>query len=244
MIEAADRIGGRAITESATFGQPYDLGCSWLQGPETLPHLALARARGFGLVDFGTAKDAQFLGNQRATAAERRAYERSWDRIEAALERAMGRDVAASTVIPAISPTAPLCRAGSAPWITASILPISPPRTSTSTPSLRPTIWCARAWGRWSRFWVRGCPCVIHGGHACRLVGRRCSGGNHCGHDYSQCLHRHSLDRGAGRWRDPLYARPARRQARCDCRCAHGPAGEGRTDVRRRAVRAAGRPAS
>jgi monoamine oxidase len=101
MIEAADRIGGRAITESATFGQPYDLGCSWLQGPETLPHLALARARGFGLVDFGTASDAHFLGNQRATVAERRAFERSWDRIEAALERAMGRDVAASTVIPA-----------------------------------------------------------------------------------------------------------------------------------------------
>lgn len=100
VIEAADRIGGRAFTESATFGQPYDLGCSWLQGPETLPHLALARARGFGLVDFGTAKDAQFLGNQRATAAERRAYERTWGRIEAALERSEGQDVAASTVIP------------------------------------------------------------------------------------------------------------------------------------------------
>jgi monoamine oxidase len=101
MIEAADRIGGRAFTESATFGQPYDLGCSWLQGPDNLPHLSLARARGFGLVDFGTATDAPFLGSQRATAAERRAYERSWDRIEAALVRAEGQDVAASTVIPA-----------------------------------------------------------------------------------------------------------------------------------------------
>jgi len=104
VIEAADRIGGRAFTESATFGQPYDHGCSWLQGPQTLPHLALARARGFGLVDFGTATDAQFFGNRRATSAERRAYERSWDRIEASLERAEGRDVAASTVIPANLP--------------------------------------------------------------------------------------------------------------------------------------------
>lgn len=104
VIEAADRIGGRAFTDSASFGQPYDHGCSWLQGPQTLPHLALARARGFGLVDFGTATDAHFLGSRRASAAERQAYGRSWDRIEAALERAEGRDVAASTVIPANLP--------------------------------------------------------------------------------------------------------------------------------------------
>ncbi len=104
VIEAADRIGGRAFCESATFSQPFDHGCSWLQGPASLPHLDLARARGFGLVEAGSAGEALYSGMRRATAAERRAYERSWDRIEAALEAAEGRDVAASTVIPAALP--------------------------------------------------------------------------------------------------------------------------------------------
>lgn len=100
LIEAADRIGGRALTDSTTFGQPYDVGCSWLQGPETLPHLALARSRGFGLVDFGISTEMHFRGGRRATAAERRAYNRSWAQIEAALDGAEGLDVAAATVIP------------------------------------------------------------------------------------------------------------------------------------------------
>lgn len=100
VIEAADRIGGRAFTDTATFGQPCDLGCSWLQGPASLPHLALARDRGFGLVDFGTATEAPFRDGRPATAAERRAYDRSWDRIEAAFGAAEGRDVAAASIVP------------------------------------------------------------------------------------------------------------------------------------------------
>ena len=104
VIEAADRIGGRAFTETSSFGQPYDRGCSWLQGPETLPHLALARERGFGLVDFGSASEVHVLGGQRAKSDERRAYEKTWSRIEAALERADGKDVAASTVLPKDAP--------------------------------------------------------------------------------------------------------------------------------------------
>lgn len=104
VIEAANRIGGRAFTETSSFGQPYDRGCSWLQGPETLPHLALARERGFGLVDFGTASEVHVLGGQRAKPDQRRAFEKTWSRIEAALERTEGKDVAASTVLPQDAP--------------------------------------------------------------------------------------------------------------------------------------------
>jgi monoamine oxidase len=104
VIEAADRMGGRAFSESATFGQPFDHGCAWLQVPANLPHLDLAPARGLGLVKAGRACEALYSGMRRATAAERRADERSRDRIEAAMEAAEGRDVAASTVIPAALP--------------------------------------------------------------------------------------------------------------------------------------------
>ena len=44
VLKAADRIGGRAHTESAIFGAPYDHGYASLQGPEMLPHVPLARA--------------------------------------------------------------------------------------------------------------------------------------------------------------------------------------------------------
>ena len=104
VLEAADRIGGRAHTTSDIFGFPYDIGCAWLQGPDDLPHYALARELGFTLFDYGSSSEAVFAEGRKATRAERNAYWRSWDRIETALEDAEGRDVAASTVIPADAP--------------------------------------------------------------------------------------------------------------------------------------------
>src|ERR1700691_3063418 len=37
LIEAADHIGGRRITESRTFGMPYDHGAHWIHTPEINP---------------------------------------------------------------------------------------------------------------------------------------------------------------------------------------------------------------
>lgn len=98
VIEAADRIGGRAYTESARLGVPFDHGCAWLQGPRDLELTTLAR-KGYTLVDHGDAPDAIYVGDRRATAAERRTYYAAWGKIEHALDTADG-DVAASSVIP------------------------------------------------------------------------------------------------------------------------------------------------
>lgn len=106
ILEAADRIGGRAYTESAVFGLPFDHGCAWLQGPERLPLTDLAREKGFTLLDHDSATEALFVGDRRANTSERRAYDRAWGRIEGALEDAEDEDVAASTVIPANLPWA------------------------------------------------------------------------------------------------------------------------------------------
>ncbi|MEL6219869.1 MAG: NAD(P)/FAD-dependent oxidoreductase [Pseudomonadota bacterium] len=98
LVEAADRIGGRAYTESATFGVPYDQGCSWLQGPRTLPHLRLARELGFTLVDHTRAGDAFFIDGVRASAAEtgRRVHATS-----AIYDAAWGAgDVSVASVVP------------------------------------------------------------------------------------------------------------------------------------------------
>lgn len=102
VIEAANRIGGRAYTESATFGFPYDQGCSWLQGPPGLPYLALADELGLTLVDHHSARDVLFIGNRRASAEERRQYDRAYDRIEAAIDTEV--DAAAATLLPKALP--------------------------------------------------------------------------------------------------------------------------------------------
>ncbi len=46
VIEAAGRIGGRAYTESETFGVPYDHSCFNIMGPQQFDLLDMARESG------------------------------------------------------------------------------------------------------------------------------------------------------------------------------------------------------
>lgn len=98
VVEAAGRIGGRAYTESGTFGVPYDHGCAWLQGPRDLPHVSLAKELGYTLVDHGSARDEFFVGDRRATFDEKSAYDRAfatlWDSVWDA------GDVSVDSVVP------------------------------------------------------------------------------------------------------------------------------------------------
>lgn len=103
VVEAADRVGGRAWTESATLGQPFDHGCSWISGSNTNPFTPIARAGGFTLVDHTDANGVLYVGDKRANSSQWNAYNRAWGAIEGALSEAgrAGKDVAASSVIPA-----------------------------------------------------------------------------------------------------------------------------------------------
>jgi monoamine oxidase len=103
VVEGAGRIGGRAYTESDTFGIPYDHGCSWVMGATDLPYTTMAKAWNFNLLNHESAGRALFVGDRRATAAERQKSHRAWSQIENALSRAgqNGLDVPASSVIPA-----------------------------------------------------------------------------------------------------------------------------------------------
>jgi monoamine oxidase len=47
ILEAKDRIGGRAHTDSATFGVPWDRGAHWLHNADRNPFTAFADAAGF-----------------------------------------------------------------------------------------------------------------------------------------------------------------------------------------------------
>ena len=39
MVEARERIGGRAVTDSTTFGFPFDLGAQWIEAGRIKPEI-------------------------------------------------------------------------------------------------------------------------------------------------------------------------------------------------------------
>jgi monoamine oxidase len=49
VLEASDRIGGRCITETSSFGTPFDPGAHWLRGPDRNPVAKLAIGTGLEL---------------------------------------------------------------------------------------------------------------------------------------------------------------------------------------------------
>src|SRR5690242_6086397 len=50
VLEASAQLGGRCVTDAATFGAPFDRGARWLHNPDSNPMTKLARAAGFDLV--------------------------------------------------------------------------------------------------------------------------------------------------------------------------------------------------
>ncbi|MGA9322197.1 MAG: NAD(P)-binding protein, partial [Xanthobacteraceae bacterium] len=46
LIEAADHVGGRCITDTRTFGVPYDRGAHWIHVPDFNPVTKLTARRG------------------------------------------------------------------------------------------------------------------------------------------------------------------------------------------------------
>src|SRR5438105_15822155 len=46
VVEAAGQVGGRCLTDTATFGVPFDRGARWMHHPDTNPMIRLARNAG------------------------------------------------------------------------------------------------------------------------------------------------------------------------------------------------------
>ena len=63
VLEASDRIGGRAYTESDILGQPVDHGCSWISGSNDNFFSDLGKKNNFTLVDHSNPKIEMFERN-------------------------------------------------------------------------------------------------------------------------------------------------------------------------------------
>lgn len=104
-LEARDRVGGRAHTDTGQLGVPWDLGCHWLHHAEVNPLIGYARQRGFDIYDV-PGHHALFDQGAPADAAARQAFEATYESYVTALTRAgaAGQDVPASDVVPAQRP--------------------------------------------------------------------------------------------------------------------------------------------
>jgi monoamine oxidase len=108
ILEARDRVGGRAFTETGRFDTPFDHGAAWLHNAETNPLTRFAEAEGVALHDSDASRqEITFLDGRRATPAELAAYEAAWRSFEAgmraraAAERAAGLpDISAAEAAP------------------------------------------------------------------------------------------------------------------------------------------------
>jgi monoamine oxidase len=102
LIEAKDRIGGRAFTDTARFGLPFDHGCSWLHHSDRNPFTPLAEAAGFTLLPHDDSGDAVFVGDRRANEAELAAFDTAWDDAIGAIRKigVSGDDIAPGPFMP------------------------------------------------------------------------------------------------------------------------------------------------
>jgi len=69
VVEAAPGIGGRCLTDTATFDVPFDRGARWLHNPDTNPMVRLARSAGLEISAAPLAQKIR-IGQRNARAGE------------------------------------------------------------------------------------------------------------------------------------------------------------------------------
>jgi len=99
VIEAMNRVGGRAFTESEILGVPFDWGCAWIHSADRNPFLPLAREGGFTLAEHDDSVDRVYYGARRFTEKEMKRMKQVRDEIVRANEKAArSRDGAVSSL--------------------------------------------------------------------------------------------------------------------------------------------------
>jgi monoamine oxidase len=99
LLEAMDRIGGRAHTSSEHFGIPFDIGCAWLHAADRNPFYPEAQEAGWTLQYHDMALDHLYFGKQKAEAEEISEMNRADEKLAAALMTYNGADDRLSAVV-------------------------------------------------------------------------------------------------------------------------------------------------
>ncbi len=99
VLEAMNRIGGRAHTSSEHLGIPFDIGCAWLHGADRNPFFPEAQAAGWTLQYHDMALDQLYFGTRKAEPSELEEMNRADVSLAAALESYKGTDDRLSAVV-------------------------------------------------------------------------------------------------------------------------------------------------
>ncbi len=118
LIEASGRIGGRAHTETTTFGVPYDHGAHWLHVGASNPFVAYGRKHGFDIYR-APANYRVFDGDRELAASEKDALWSAWDELYGAIgaQGQRGNDISAAEAVAGIEgPWSATAAFGIGPW--------------------------------------------------------------------------------------------------------------------------------
>jgi monoamine oxidase len=101
VVEAASQIGGRCITDTATFQVPFDRGARWMHNPDTNPMIRLARNAGLDIAAVPLGQKIR-IGRRNARAGETEEFLAALVRANRAIDDASrGRaDVSCASVLP------------------------------------------------------------------------------------------------------------------------------------------------
>jgi len=92
VLEALDRIGGRAWTTSSDFGLPFDIGCAWLHAADRNPFFPEAQAAGWTLFHHRMGLDHLWFDKRPASAGELARVEAADAALAAAIAAHRGPD--------------------------------------------------------------------------------------------------------------------------------------------------------
>src|SRR5471030_3143445 len=101
VVEATGQIGGRCLTDTATFGVPFDRGARWMHNPDTNPMIKLARSAGLEVYPAAPGQKIR-IGRRNARAGETEQFLAALVRANRAIDDASrGKaDVSCASVMP------------------------------------------------------------------------------------------------------------------------------------------------
>ncbi|MDB5636353.1 MAG: hypothetical protein JWP51_1261 [Bradyrhizobium sp.] len=101
VVEAASQVGGRCLTDTATFDAPFDRGARWMHNPDTNPMMRLARNAGLDITPAPPGQKIR-IGRRNARAGETEEFLAALVRANRAIDDASrGKaDVSCASVLP------------------------------------------------------------------------------------------------------------------------------------------------
>ena len=100
VVEAASQVGGRCVTDNATFEVPFDRGARWIHNPETNPMIRLGRTAGLEILPAPSGQKIR-IGRRNARASETEAFLAALVKTNRAIDEAARKfDVSCASVVP------------------------------------------------------------------------------------------------------------------------------------------------